>query len=168
MRQKSVFACQECGYTSPKWIGRCPDCGKWNTLVEELSDPGQAGAIHRKIADDEHRQPQPITDVKASEQERLKSGIEEFDRVLGGGAVPGSVSLIGGDPGIGKSTILLQATDRLSQKYGIHMAGEGGEYETLVVDAPFFSKKIELVATKKNWYDDHGTLEVLKTRLKDK
>lgn len=133
MRQKSVFACQECGYTSPKWIGHCPDCGKWNTLVEELVAPKQTGKNqYRKIADDEHRKPQPITEVKASEQERLKTGIEEFDRVMGGGTVPGSVSLIGGDPGIGKSTILLQVTEKLSQKYGpvLYVSGEESATQT--------------------------------------
>ncbi len=132
MKQRSVFACQECGYTSPKWIGRCPDCGKWNTLVEELSAPDQVAPVHRRIAADEHRQPKPITEIQASEQERLKSGIEEFDRVLGGGAVPGSVALIGGDPGIGKSTILLQAMDRISQKYGtvLYVSGEESAAQT--------------------------------------
>lgn len=133
MRQKSVFACQECGYTSPKWIGRCPDCGKWNTLVEELVAPKQTGKNqHRRFADAEHRKPQPITEVNASEQERLKTGIEEFDRVMGGGTVPGSVSLIGGDPGIGKSTILLQVTEKLSQRYGavLYVSGEESATQT--------------------------------------
>lgn len=133
MRQRSVFACQECGYTSPKWIGHCPDCGKWNTLVEELVAPKQTGKNqHRRISDDEHRKPQPITEVKANEQERLKTGIEEFDRVMGGGTVPGSVSLIGGDPGIGKSTILLQVTEKLSQRYGavLYVSGEESATQT--------------------------------------
>jgi len=132
VRQKSVFACQECGYTSPKWIGRCPDCGKWNTLVEELVAPKQTGNTRRRFAGDEHRQPQPITEVSASEQKRLITGIEEFDRVMGGGTVPGSVSLIGGDPGIGKSTLLLQVTGELSQKYGtvLYVSGEESATQT--------------------------------------
>jgi len=133
MKQKSVFVCQECGYTLPKWVGRCPDCGKWNTLVEELVAPeGRSPATHRRIAAEGYTQPQLIVNVQASEQERLKSGIEEFDRVLGGGAVPGSVALIGGDPGIGKSTLLLQATDRLSQRYGtvLYVSGEESATQT--------------------------------------
>ena len=132
MRQKSVFVCQECGYTLPKWAGRCPDCGKWNTLVEELDTSKKSAGTQRRLASDGKNQPQPVVNVQASEQERLKSGIEEFDRVLGGGAVPGSVALIGGDPGIGKSTLLLQATDRLSQKYGtvLYVSGEESAAQT--------------------------------------
>lgn len=131
MRQKSIFVCQECGYTLPKWVGRCPDCGKWNTLVEEL-DVSRSPSAHRGIAPEGQSQPQPITNIQASEYERLKSGIEEFDRVLGGGAVPGSVSLVGGDPGIGKSTILLQAADKLSQKYStvLYVSGEESVAQT--------------------------------------
>jgi DNA repair protein RadA/Sms len=126
VKQKSIFVCQECGYSLPKWVGRCPECGKWNTFVEELTAPSRSSAAHRRMASDQQSRPQLIADIEASEQERLKSGIEEFDRVLGGGAVPGSVALIGGDPGIGKSTILLQAMDKLSQKYGkaLYVSGE--------------------------------------------
>ncbi len=126
MKQKTVFMCQECGYSLPKWVGRCPDCGKWNTFIEELSIPAQTSSSHRRMAADSQSHPLPITDIQASEQERLKSGIEEFDRVLGGGVVPGSVALVGGDPGMGKSTILLQATDKLSQRYGtvLYVSGE--------------------------------------------
>ena len=132
MKQKSIFVCQECGYTLPKWAGRCPDCGKWNTLVEEMAASSRSSSAQRRSIAEERNRPQPIVNVQASEQERLKSGIEEFDRVLGGGAVPGSVALIGGDPGIGKSTILLQATDRLSQKYGtvLYVSGEESAAQT--------------------------------------
>ncbi len=132
MRQKSIFVCQECGYTLPKWSGRCPDCGKWNTLVEELDTSKKSATAHHRITSDGKSQPQPIINVQASEQERLKSGIEEFDRVLGGGAVPGSVALVGGDPGIGKSTLLLQVTDKLSQKYGtvLYVSGEESAAQT--------------------------------------
>lgn len=126
MKQKSIFVCQECGYSLPKWVGRCPECGKWNTFVEELTAPSRSSAARHRMASDQQSHPQLIADIEASEQERLKSGIEEFDRVLGGGAVPGSVALIGGDPGIGKSTILLQAMGKLSQKYGkaLYVSGE--------------------------------------------
>ncbi|MGQ9610638.1 MAG: DNA repair protein RadA, partial [bacterium] len=119
-----VYICQECGYTQPKWAGKCPDCGKWNTFVEEFV-PSKNAIRHKNITADSNK-PQPINNIQTVEQDRLKSGIGEFDRVLGGGAVPGSVTLIGGDPGIGKSTLLLQVIDRLSQNYGttLYISGE--------------------------------------------
>lgn len=100
--------------------------------MEELKVSSRPAAGRRGVANEKQRQPQPITDIQASERERLESGIAEFDRVLGGGAVPGSVSLIGGDPGIGKSTILLQAAERLSQKYGtvLYVTGEESATQT--------------------------------------
>jgi len=133
VKQKSIFVCQECGHTLPKWAGQCPDCGKWNTFVEEAVVSSKSPAAARgKIGSEEYSKPQPVISVQASEQERLKSGIEEFDRVLGGGLVPGSLVLIGGDPGIGKSTLLLQATDKLSQKYGkvLYVSGEESVSQT--------------------------------------
>lgn len=126
MKQKTVFICQECGTRSPKWVGQCPECGKWNTMVEELISSVSPPSNRRKLVNDDNNQPKPISSIETIEQERLKSGIEEFDRVLGGGAVPGSVILIGGDPGIGKSTLLLQVLDRLTQNYGktLYVSGE--------------------------------------------
>lgn len=108
---KTVFSCQQCGYQSPKWLGRCPDCGQWNSLVEELSQPAVAG---RSAVATEAAQPQRLSEVNSCEEDRLKVGMQEFDRVLGGGVVPGSLILIGGDPGIGKSTLLLQALGKLA------------------------------------------------------
>lgn len=124
MKQKVVYICQECGYTQAKWSGKCPDCGKWNTFIEEIA-PSKNTAYHKNITLN-HNKPQSINSIKTVEQDRLKSGIGEFDRVLGGGAVPGSVTLIGGDPGIGKSTLLLQVIDRFSQNYGstLYISGE--------------------------------------------
>lgn len=116
--------------------------------MEELSAPdqNQIAPVYRRIAADEDRQPQPVTEIKASEQERLKSGIEEFDRVLGGGAVPGSIALVGGDPGIGKSTILLQAMDRISQRYGtvLYVSGEESATQTKLRAARLGIKSPEL------------------------
>ncbi|MBI5407114.1 MAG: DNA repair protein RadA [Nitrospirae bacterium] len=109
MKVRNVFLCQSCGYSSPKWMGRCPDCGGWNTLIEEkisdtrISRPAGPSAT-----------PVPLDEIDYAESERFLTGIGEFDRVLGGGIVPGSVVLIGGDPGIGKSTLLLQVADRIS------------------------------------------------------
>ena len=111
VRTKTVFACQQCGSQSPKWQGRCPDCGEWNSFVEErqLVAKGKAQRAATKGA-----VPQRLAEVTISDEDRIRCGMPEFDRVLGGGVVPGSLILIGGDPGIGKSTLLLQAVDRLA------------------------------------------------------
>ena len=105
--RKPSFVCQECGYVSPGWLGRCPGCDRWNTLVEEAPAPrtGPRSARPPTAA----LVPLPLTDVDPGAQARLSTGLAEFDRVLGGGLVPGSVVLVGGEPGIGKSTLLLQA-----------------------------------------------------------
>ncbi len=107
---KTVFQCQSCGYTSPKWLGRCPDCGNWNTFVEEQRESRRAADIPLLSA------PVSITDITVKEQERLSTGFQELDRVLGGGIVPGSLVLVGGDPGIGKSTIMLQMIEGIFRK----------------------------------------------------
>ena len=110
VKQKTIYSCQQCGYQSPKWLGRCPDCGQWNSLTEELrsAPPGKGRPV--SVAAPVQR----ISEVIADEEDRCCCGIGEFDRVLGGGVVPGSLVLIGGDPGIGKSTLLLQAANRLA------------------------------------------------------
>lgn len=103
---RAVFRCSECGATAPKWVGRCPGCEEWNTLVEELDVPmGQSVAERLGPRDT----PTPISEVDVHEWSARATGISELDRVLGGGLVPGSVTLVGGEPGIGKSTLLLQA-----------------------------------------------------------
>jgi DNA repair protein RadA/Sms len=111
-KAKSVFACQTCGHHTTKWLGRCPECGGWNTFAEELQAPPrparQQGVASAQL-------PLPLTEIARSSEERLLTGIGELDRVLGGGLVRGSLVLIGGDPGIGKSTLLLQATAGLSR-----------------------------------------------------
>lgn len=129
-REKRKFVCQECGYTTPKTLGRCPGCKSWQSFAEEVEDlitPSR----HRGIGQ-VSREPEPISEVTASEVERHLTGMLEFDRVLGGGIVPGSVVLIGGDPGIGKSTLLLQASDALSRNYGdvLYVSGEESVSQT--------------------------------------
>jgi len=109
---KSVFACQTCGHHTTKWLGRCPDCGGWNTFAEELQASPRQGRQQGVVAG---QLPLPLTEIARSGEERLLTGIGELDRVLGGGLVRGSLVLIGGDPGIGKSTLLLQATAGLSR-----------------------------------------------------
>ena len=98
---------------APKWLGRCPDCGEWNTFVEEKEAPAKAAKEYRR-GQTSSRSPVPITQVSGQEEDRLVVGMPEFDRVLGGGIVPGSVVLVGGDPGIGKSTLLLQLSGKIS------------------------------------------------------
>lgn len=108
--KKSVFFCQNCGYESAKWAGQCPACKEWNTFVEEVVDKKSVNV--RKAA--EGSSPTPLSHISSSDEERVKTHIEELDRVLGGGIVKGSMVLVGGDPGIGKSTLLLQVFRNLS------------------------------------------------------
>jgi DNA repair protein RadA/Sms len=112
-RQKTIFVCQNCGYKAPKWLGRCPDCGAWNSLVEELTEIDHQDRGKRQPPLD---RPQRIDTVPMDKEVRHKTGLSEFDRTLGGGVVPGSLVLIGGDPGIGKSTLILQVAQRLAQQ----------------------------------------------------
>jgi len=117
-KAKSIYSCTECGATAPKWQGQCPGCGQWNTLVETVAEnaaPGakRFGANFAPLA--ASGKPQDLAAIRPREEPRQPTGIEEFDRVLGGGLVPGGVVLIGGDPGIGKSTLLLQALARLAE-----------------------------------------------------
>jgi len=113
---KTVFGCQNCGYQAPKWLGKCPDCGSWNSFVEEPVSTTPERYAHSIAAAGRSLPPQSILAIETSDEGRLKTEMSEFDRVLGGGLVIGSVVLIGGDPGIGKSTLLLQALDRLAGK----------------------------------------------------
>ena len=124
-KKTSVFFCSECGYESAKWMGQCPACRAWNSFVEEpvkksIAAPGRAETKGLKRS----AQAMSLRDVTTDDHARVSSGMEEFDRVLGGGIVPGSLILIGGDPGIGKSTILLQVcliTRRFRYRSGIRM-----------------------------------------------
>ncbi|MBI1820834.1 MAG: DNA repair protein RadA [Nitrospirae bacterium] len=118
---KSSFHCQQCGYLSLKWLGRCPECGAWNSLVEEL----ETADSRWKSEGGPKNEPRRFIEIEQVEEDRLPIGIEEFDRVLGGGVVRGSVTLIGGDPGIGKSTLLLSASGKMAcfQKV-LYVSGE--------------------------------------------
>jgi DNA repair protein RadA/Sms len=111
---KTQFLCSECGYVSPKFLGRCPNCGRWNTLVEERISEPKNERKSRVSFEGKSSKPQLISEVKMHEEPRVKTGMEELNRVLGGGVVDGSLVLIGGDPGIGKSTLLLQLSGQLA------------------------------------------------------
>ncbi|HET7216809.1 MAG TPA: DNA repair protein RadA [Vicinamibacterales bacterium] len=133
MKSKTVFACQECGAQAPKWLGRCPECGAWNSLVEERPLPAAVAAntAEKRYALAGAAGPQLYADIDTVVAERLSTGIVEFDRVLGGGVVPGSLVLIGGEPGIGKSTLLLQAAAHFAHAVGpvLYCSGEESEHQ---------------------------------------
>lgn len=130
---RPVFVCQECGAQSPKWAGRCADCGAWNSFVEERpADPavGAASAAHRYGQMSTAGSAKPYDEVELATAARISTGIDEFDRVLGGGIVPGSLILIGGEPGIGKSTLLLQAAAHLGRAGRVlYASGEESEHQ---------------------------------------
>src|SRR6267154_1471615 len=132
-RPSSVFACQECGAQSPKWLGRCTECGAWNSLVEEhaAAEGVQTALSHRYAGAGVSSGAQLYEDIDTVVSARLTTGIEEFDRVLGGGVVPGSLVLIGGEPGIGKSTLLLQAAANMARTIGpvLYSSGEESEHQ---------------------------------------
>ena len=126
---KSIFVCQECGYESPKWLGKCPDCNRWNTLVEEVKESTKVSNSKVNTIKVLDNMPKSIREIKSGEKERYDTGLKELNRVLGGGLVRGSLTLISGDPGIGKSTLLLQTADAISKKYGkvLYVSGEESE-----------------------------------------
>src|SRR5688500_3873582 len=129
---KSVFVCQECGAQAPKWMGRCTDCGAWNSLVEErAAEPAAAAGTHRYAQSGAAGSATLYAEVETASAQRLSTGIDEFDRVLGGGIVPGSLVLLGGEPGIGKSTLLLQAAAHFAREIGpvLYASGEESEHQ---------------------------------------
>jgi len=127
-RPKTSFVCQNCGYSSPKWLGKCPDCDQWNSLQEESA---VAPAPSRWMASNrEAQKPRPIGEIPQAADDRFSTGMGELDRVLGGGVVAGSMVLIGGDPGIGKSTLLLQAFQMISRDRPVlYVSGEESPHQ---------------------------------------
>lgn len=124
---KSVFTCQQCAYEAPRWLGKCPSCNEWNSFVEEIKDQNPISKSSNKII--LQNMPRNIGEIKSGEKERLETDLKELDRVLGGGLVRGSLTLISGDPGIGKSTLLLQTANNIASKYGkvLYVSGEESE-----------------------------------------
>lgn len=126
-KAKSFYVCQSCGYETPKWLGKCPSCGAWNSMVEEQKSlPSDFG---RAITISSGNKPKSIVNIKSGEYERYDTGIAELNRVLGGGLVKGSLTLISGDPGIGKSTLLLQTANNIAKNVGkvLYVSGEESE-----------------------------------------
>jgi DNA repair protein RadA/Sms len=126
---KTIYVCQQCAYQAVRWAGRCPRCEAWNALVEELLEPAAAAS---PAAAGVLPAPMRLAEVTLDDAERLRTGLEEFDRVVGGGLVPGSVTLVGGDPGIGKSTLLLSVVGRLSAagRKVLYVSGEESLQQT--------------------------------------
>ena len=122
-KQKTTFFCKECGFESPKWLGQCPGCKEWDSFVEEPVVKTDAG---RSVTVTEHREPSKLSEIVTNDEVRTLTGIGELDRVLGGGIVTGSLVLVGGDPGIGKSTLLLQMCKQLAEagKDVLYVSGE--------------------------------------------
>ncbi len=128
-KAKTYYFCQECGYRSSSWLGRCPECGKWNTFVEEViqaPSAAKAATVQKTVVTSN---PKLISEVIYSETTRIPTHCNEFDRVLGGGIVPGSLLLIGGEPGIGKSTLLLQTALAIKDKKILYVSGEESEQQ---------------------------------------
>lgn len=123
-KQKTVFYCQNCGSESPKWVGKCPACGEWNTYLEEVVSASSAVPAWATAKGKSGNTPTLLNEITAEKHKRESSGDEELDRVLGGGIVPGSLILIGGEPGIGKSTLLLQLAIRLKEQKVLYVSGE--------------------------------------------
>ena len=122
----TVFFCQSCGYESAKWSGQCPACREWNTFAEEPAAPKKKGAASGNRRTGEVKSPVSLTHIESKDQDRISTGMAELDQVLGGGIVPGSLVLVGGDPGIGKSTLLLQVCRNLAERLSkiIYISGE--------------------------------------------
>ena len=142
-KKGTVFFCQECGFESAKWLGQCPGCKAWNTMVEEtvVSSSGKAGSSKIRV---ERKEPSSLSQVSLVKEDRLETGIRELDRVLRGGIIPGSLILVGGDPGIGKSTLLLQVCQKL--------AGQGRR--VLYISGEESLKQIKLRAMRMGEFSD--------------
>jgi DNA repair protein RadA/Sms len=147
-KEKTVYTCTQCAATSPRWLGKCPDCGAWNTLEEGVAEaPGATRHRFQGLA--KAQPPATLADIEASDVERTPTGIEELDRVLGGGIVAGGVVLIGGDPGIGKSTLLLQAAEALSNPQpGAAVAISAAELPVLYVTGEESASQVALRARR--------------------
>ncbi|MCX6164864.1 MAG: DNA repair protein RadA, partial [Ignavibacteriae bacterium] len=121
---KTKYVCQSCGYSSPRWAGKCPECSSWNTFVEEIIQTDKRKLSKTSSLKSQSAELKKISEIHNVSETRYKTGIDELDRVLGGGIVNGSVILIGGDPGIGKSTLMLQIADKLEGKKILYVSGE--------------------------------------------
>ncbi|TAK51487.1 MAG: DNA repair protein RadA, partial [Bacteroidetes bacterium] len=120
MKPQTKYVCQACGYESPRWTGKCPSCAQWNTFQEEVAQKVHA----RKVIKQTQLQATPLDEISLDEDHRITTSNVEFDRVLGGGTVRGSVILLGGDPGVGKSTLMMQLAAQMKNEIVLYISGE--------------------------------------------
>ena len=150
-KTKVVFFCKECGYESPKWLGRCPGCEAWNSFTEEKVIEKKDSTIRNQVVKSEV---QKLSEIEVKDRARFDTGYDELNRVLGGGIVDGSLILLGGEPGIGKSTLILQICNNLAEKLDVlYVSGEESALQVklradrLKIDRPniyFWEKRISL------------------------
>lgn len=160
---KTSFICQECGYESIKWLGKCPNCGAWSSFVEEVITKKSENNISNITGT--KSEPRCIVNIKSGEYERYDTGIKELNRVLGGGLVRGSLTLISGAPGIGKSTLLLQSSNSIAARYGkvLYVSGEESEEQIKMRgDRLNISSKELFILSETNMDNIAGTIEELK------
>ncbi|MBE0640412.1 MAG: DNA repair protein RadA, partial [Bacteroidales bacterium] len=127
-KPRSAYFCQSCGHSSPKWLGRCPSCGEWNTFVEEVLQK-ESGSGWKRQTDQASARPHLLSEISMDQQVRMSTAMSEMDRVLGGGLVPGSLVLLGGEPGIGKSTLTLQSAMQMKDRKVLYITGEESEQQ---------------------------------------
>lgn len=166
-KRKNKFVCQECGYESAKWMGKCPSCGNWNTMVEEV-ESSSAGSRHVSVGNTKKvSKPEKITSLESKKEPRITTEMEEFNRVLGGGIVPGSLILIGGDPGIGKSTLILQISSQVAKKMPVlYVSGEESTSQTKLRADRLGVKEDDLyVLSETNLFEIVKQIEDLKPQL---
>lgn len=163
VKRKTKFVCQDCGYESARWMGKCPGCQQWNTLVEEIESSSKNKHVTRSRR--HVSKPEKITQIESEEEPRVTTTMKEFNRVLGGGIVPGSLVLIGGDPGIGKSTLLLQISAQLAEKQlpVLYISGEESTRQTKIrADRLGVSQDLLFVLAETNLFDIANQIEAIK------
>ena len=163
-KRKTVYICQECGYQSPKWMGKCTSCNNWNTFVEEMKQPAKSRGIGAAISSTTSK-PTKINQIESKKEKRILTKSRELNRVLGGGIVPGSLVLIGGDPGIGKSTLLLQTSAEIAQSNltVLYISGEESVQQTkLRADRLHIKEDRLYVMAETNLYQIVHQIEELK------
>jgi len=163
-KRKTKFVCQDCGYESARWMGKCPGCQQWNTLVEEM-ESSSTGNKHVPRTLGKASKAEKITEIESEKEPRITINMKEFNRVLGGGIVPGSLVLIGGDPGIGKSTLLLQVSAQLAEKQlpVLYISGEESTRQTkLRADRLGVTEDLLYVLAETNLLDIANQIEKIK------
>lgn len=167
-KRKTKFVCQACGYESAKWMGKCPGCNSWNTLVEEVEITGGKNGHQTELDTKQASKPERITTIASQKEPRVTTSLKEFNRVLGGGIVPGSLVLIGGDPGIGKSTLLLQISAQLAEKdlQVLYISGEESARQTkLRADRLGITADSLYVLSETNLFDISNQIEKISPSL---